>query len=129
MKLRWGRVVTGAIIAELVPIVLLVALVALFGPPDQAEAQAYAACLGHWIGPIAGAVMCFTAAWWLTRRSQSFGLQHGLALGVLSALIDVSLLVASDAPFEWLFAVSNVGRVLAGTLGGVVGAPPSLAGA
>jgi len=122
MKLRWGRVLAGSVIAEVVPIALLVALVAILGPSEQTQAEAYAVRLGRWVGPIAGTVTCFAAAWWAVRPGRSLGLQHGFALGALTAAIDLTLIVASGAPFEWLFAASNAGRVLAGALGGVLGA-------
>jgi len=33
--------------------------------------------------------------------------------------LDVVLLVASHAPFQWLFVISNLGKILAGYIGGV----------
>lgn len=44
---------------------------------------------------------------------------------VLAAALDVSILVAMAAPFEWLFVVSNSLRVAAGAIGGVVAARAS----
>jgi hypothetical protein len=35
------------------------------------------------------------------------------------AKLDVVLLVASHAPFQWLFVVSNLGKILSGYIGGV----------
>ena len=35
-------------------------------------------------------------------------------LGVLVALLDAGLLVAGSAPFQWLFVISGVGRMVAG---------------
>jgi hypothetical protein len=122
MGLRWGRLVQGAVAAELIPILLLITLVAVFGPPDQAQAQAYAARLGQWVGPLAGALMCFLAAWWVTASPRAADIRHGLVLGTFAALLDVTLLVASGSAFQWLFVFSNLGRVLAGALGGAVGA-------
>ena len=53
MQLRWGRLLLGLVIAELVPTLILVALVAAYGPSTEAEAQAYATRLGRWVGPVA----------------------------------------------------------------------------
>jgi hypothetical protein len=127
MGLRWGRLLAGVAVAEIVPIVLLVALVAIFGPQTQAEAEVYAARIGRWVGPVGGAGMCLLAAWWVARPLGHLGLRHGLALGVLAAGLDMAILVASGAPFEWLFAASNAGWVLAGGLGGFLGSRPSQA--
>ncbi|MBK8006480.1 MAG: hypothetical protein IPK12_22020 [Gemmatimonadetes bacterium] len=125
MRLRWGRLLAGAVVAELVPLLLLVALVALFGPSDEAQAQAYAARLGRWVGPIAGAVMCFVLVSWVARSDRPLALWYGVILGALTAAIDLGLLAASGVAFEWLFAVSNAGRVLAGALGGAVVTRPA----
>jgi hypothetical protein len=43
---------------------------------------------------------------------------HGLALGVLAAALDIALLLAAGASVTLLSAMSNVGRIAAGTLGG-----------
>ena len=120
MHLKWGRLVSGVIVAELVPILLLVALVALFGPSEQSQAEVFAARLGRWVGPIGGITMTFLAALWVARPMRGFGLQHGVVLGCLVAVLDISLLFAAATAFEWIFAVSNVGRILAGTAGGAL---------
>jgi hypothetical protein len=127
MKLRWGRLLAGAVVAELIPILVLLVLVALRGPSDQAQAQAYAARLGRWVGPITGAVMCFLLGGWVARSERPLALRYGMLLGALTAAIDLGILAASGAAFEWLFAVSNAGRVLAGTLGGALTARSSQA--
>jgi hypothetical protein len=40
-------------------------------------------------------------------------------VGVFLAVLDVVLLVVSQAPFQWLFVGSNLGKILAGYIGGV----------
>jgi len=50
----------------------------------------------------------------LTSRSKT----NGVAVGVFLAVLDIALLVASHAPFQWLFVVSNLGKILAGYIGG-----------
>ena len=44
-------------------------------------------------------------------------LRHGAFFGVLFAADRFRSDRPSQAPFEWLFAVSNIGRVLGGILG------------
>ncbi len=56
MTIRWLRILIAAIVAEIIPIVLLVALVAIFGPNDAAETQDYASSLDAWVGPLGGAL-------------------------------------------------------------------------
>ena len=120
MPLRLGRVLVAAVIAEVVPILLLVVLVALLGPKEQAAAQAYAERLGQWVGPIAGTLMCFLAAWWATRALKARQILYGSVVGLSAALIDIAILIASGTAFRWLFVVSNFGRLLAGTLGSLM---------
>jgi hypothetical protein len=117
MPLRLGRVLVAAVIAEAIPIILLVVLVALFGPRERAAAQAYAERLGQWVGPIGGTLMCFLTARWTVRALRARQVLYGSAVGLLAAFIDVAILIASGATFQWLFVASNFGRLLAGTLG------------
>lgn len=118
MKLRWFRLILTAVAVEVAAILALVILVALFGPKDPAAAQAFAPRLGAWVGPIGGALFTFLAAWWLARRVDVGAVAHGIALGALVALIDIALLVASGAEFQWLFVASNAAKIAAGALGG-----------
>ncbi len=67
MTLRWLRLLPAAIVAEIIPIVILVALVAIFGPGDAAEAEDFAASLGPWVGPLGGALATFLLAIWVAR--------------------------------------------------------------
>ena len=118
MTIRWLRLVIAAVVAEIIPIVLLVALVAIFGPGDAAEAEAYAARLGRWVGPIGGGLATFLLAFWVVRPLAAGHVLHGFLLGVLVAVIDAGLLVGGSTVFEWLFVISGAGRIVAGTLGG-----------
>ena len=66
-SIRWGRVIIGGIIAEVAVILILIALVATFGPSESASAQAFAERLGRWVGPIGGALCSFLAAFYVAR--------------------------------------------------------------
>ena len=120
MRIRWGRVVVAAISAEVGAIVALVALVALFGPKEAAAAQAYAERLGAWVGPIGGAVMCFIGGLWVARSAGHRGVMHGVLVGFVASLIDSALLIGMGAAFQFLFVASNLGKIVAGGLGGWV---------
>ena len=122
MKIRWIRLIAGAIAAEVLAILILVAIVAIFGPKNQAEAEAYAQRLGQWVGPLAGVVLSFLGALWVSRGLTSGRLLHGFLFGLVYALVDVALLVAMQSPFVWLFVASDGGKVLAGVVGGLVAA-------
>lgn len=118
MRLRWGRILIAAVLGEIAAIVLLIALVALLGPKEPAAARAYAEQLGEYVGPIGGALACFLGAWWAARGLAARHVLHGVLVGAVMAAIDIALLVASGAPFRLLFVGSNLGRILAGILGG-----------
>ena len=100
-------------------ILILIALVATFGPSEPASAQAFAERLGRWVGPVGGALCSFLAAFCVARPLTSGRITNGVAVGVFLAVLDVVLLVASQAPFQWLFVISNLGKILAGYIGGV----------
>ncbi len=128
MTIRWLRLLGAAIVAEIIPIGLLVVLVAIFGPTDATEAQEYATSLGAWVGPLGGALATFVLALWVARPLVAGHVLHGVLLGVFVALLDAGLLVAGSTGFQWLFVFSGVGRILAGALGGYVAFRRSLTG-
>ena len=120
MKIRWVKLILGAIAAEAGAIVALVCVVAVFGPKQINEAQRYAEKMGQWVGPIAGAIFSFIGALWIGSSLTRGHLLHGLLFGLFIAAVDVSLLVAMRAPFEWLFVISDIGKIAAGIIGGLV---------
>jgi hypothetical protein len=120
MKIRWIRMIVGAIAAEVLAILILICIVAIFGPRNQAQAQAYAEKMGQWVGPLAGVVLSFLGALWVNRGLPSGHLLHGFLFGLIYALVDVALLLAMQAPFMWLFVASDGGKLLAGIVGGWV---------
>ena len=93
-------------------------LVTLFGPSGADAAQAWAERLGYWVGPISGFAHCLLGGLWVARGLHAAHVLNGLILGLVVAGIDVGILVASGAAFKSIFAVSNIGRVIAGTIGG-----------
>jgi hypothetical protein len=122
-RFRWGRVIGAIILAEALPILLLVAVVFVYGflrkegSPSPAE---FAPRAGNWVGPIGGFVATLLFAWWAARRAPARKLAHGTAVGIGTALLDFGLavlLAGPDAIHPLLF-LSNAGRILAGILGG-----------
>ena len=126
MKTRWIRLILGPIAAEVTAILILVLIVAIFGPRDQAQAQAYAEKHGQWVGPVAGVVLSFLGALWVSRGLTGGHLLHGTLFGAIYASIDAALIVAAHAPFMWLFVASDGGKFFAGIAGGLVAAKQNL---
>ena len=122
MRIRWIKLIVGAVAAEIGAILILVCLVAIFGPQEANAAQVYAEKLGLWVGPLAGALLGFLGAFWIARPLEKDQLLHGALFGCFHALIDIALLVAMQAPFEWLFVVSDAGKIAAAIAGGVCAA-------
>jgi hypothetical protein len=118
MSIRAGRIVIAAIATEVVAILALVAIVALFGPNENVAAHQFAERIGYWFGPASGFVLCIVAAVWVTRGLVSGHVYQGVLLGVAAAAIDITLLVLSAAQFQPIFVISNFGRLLAGAIGG-----------
>jgi len=116
--MKIGRIVLIAIVVEALAITVLVALVAALGPSDPVEAEAYAQELGSWVGPLAGFVLCIAGGWLVASKLDARHVLAGLVLGALVAAIDAALLVAAGAEFQPIFAVSGVGKLVAGCMGG-----------
>ena len=124
------RLLLAVIAAEVVPLLLLFVTVAAFGPPELEQAKHFAAVMGSWVGPIAGAVCAYLAAYGIGRLAPERALSDGIIVGVCLAALDVVLLYGGNASFEWLYFFSNLGKVLAATFGGWVSrGPPKSSGA
>ena len=118
MQLLLGRIVLAALAMEALGIMVLILLVALFGPADASAAQRFAEQLGDWVGPLSGAAFCLLGGYWVASGTRTHRVLNGLLLGSLAAAIDVGALIALGTPWRLLFVISNVGRILFGTLGG-----------
>jgi hypothetical protein len=121
------RLILAVIAAELAPILLLVATVAAFGPPELEQAKHFAVVMGRWIGPIAGAVCAYLAAYGIGRLAPERALSDGIIVGLCLAALDAVLLFRGDASFEWLYVGSNAAKVIAATLGGWLSRGPAKA--
>ena len=120
MEIKYLQLVVAALAIEIISVLVLVIMVAIFGPPDPEQAQAFAADLGYWVGPIAGFIFSFLGAYVITKNLSRSRIPNGILLGLLVAIVDASILLGSERGFEMIFLVSNTGRVVAGTLGAYV---------
>jgi hypothetical protein len=108
----------AAVTAEALGIVVLIVIVAIFGPHDPAADQAYAERISLWVGPISGAVLCLLFGWILTLRLNSGHVINGLAVGGAAAALDILIIVLSGTPFRLVYVLSNAGRLGAAAVGG-----------
>ena len=79
----------------------------------------------RWIGPIGGAVCAYLAAYGIGRLAPERALSDGVIVGFGVAVIDIVMLVAFQAPFEWIFVISNACKIVAATFGGWVSRGPA----
>jgi hypothetical protein len=118
------RILIAVVLAEQLPILLLVAIVFVYGAIRRAESmspEAFAPLAGNWVGPIGGFVATGLFAWWTARRAPARKIAHGTAVGVGTALLDLGLGFAlTGGSMQPLLFISNGGRILAGLLGGWV---------
>ncbi len=63
-------------------------------------------------------LFAFVGAFVIVRPLSGEHLQHGVLFGLLLGLLDVAILFAMRAPFEWVFVISNIGKFLAALLAG-----------
>jgi len=117
------RVVVAVFLAELLPILLLVAVVFVYGAIRKSESltpEEFAPRAGDWVGPIGGFLATLYFAWWAGRRAPEHKLAIGTTVGVGTALFDLVLgiLLTGGLAIPPLIFLSNGGRILAGVLGG-----------
>ena len=120
MRIHWVKLVAGAAAAEIGAVVILILVVAIFGPNNLADAQVFAERVGRWVGPSAGMALSFLGSFWIARTVASGAVAHGVLFGICISIIDLALLVAMQTPFEWLLVFSNIGKLLTATAGGAL---------
>jgi hypothetical protein len=120
---NWIRVVVAVILAETLPILLLVAIVFVYSGIRQTGSlppKDFAPLAGNWVGPIGGFLATFLFASWAARRAPVRKVAHGVSVGVGTAVLDLCLgiLLGAGGAIPALLFFSNGGRILAGVLGG-----------
>ncbi len=118
MQNHWLRILIAVIAAEAAPLLLLVALVTIFGPGTTAADMHFAQTLGQWVGPLGGALATLFMAYWALKPLSFNCIAYGALIGLLVAILDAGILVFSGTPFQWLFLAAWIGRLFAGIVGG-----------
>ena len=120
MNIKYLQLVVAAFTIEIISVLVLAILIALFGPSDPELIQAFSENMAYWLSPIAGFLICFTGAFLLTRNLSRSRIPNGILLGLLVAIIDINILLGSDSGFQIIYLVANTGKIVAGTLGAYV---------
>ena len=106
-RLRWGRILAGGFLAELLVFAIVFPTLYLFGQ------RAFLATI-----LIASAGMPFILAVWVGRRIESRFVLHGGLVGLVAALIYMGL--AWGQPQPLLYKIAHGLKVAGGMAGGVV---------
>ena len=106
-QLRWGRILVGGFLAELLVFAVVFPTLYLFGQ------RAFLASI-----LIASAVMPFLLAVWVGRRIESRFVLHGGLIGLVAALVYLGL--AWGQPQPMLYKIAHGLKVIGGMAGGAV---------
>ena len=121
--ISWLRVLTAIVLGEVLPIVALYLIVALYGvvanSPSLPSANAFAQSAGVWVGPIAGAIIAYAVSNWAGSETPAYAVPQALIIGVAIGAIDLGILVAMDVELRPFFFASNAAKLFAAVFGGV----------
>ncbi len=120
MQIRWKRVLVGAVFVTLIPFASLALVTMVFSPSDPVAAASFAVTAGRWAGPLGGTFIAAIVALVIGRTLADRRTLHGALIGAVAVLFDVGILTLAAPPFDWLFVLGNVGRLVGGAMGGVV---------
>jgi putative membrane protein (TIGR04086 family) len=108
MKIRWGRILVGGLLAE-------VALILAIVPAGLRLGETFL----HYTAPPGSFITCFAAALWAA-RTDSRPVLHGMLVGAVAALIYVALTRAQPEPAVYILA--HLLKLAGGACGGWVAA-------
>jgi hypothetical protein len=118
MKLHWGRIVAGGLLAEIALILAIVPAGLKLGD----KFLHYTAGPGSFLFCFLGAwwvCFCFLGAWWVCRKKvESRCVLHGILVGVVAALFYIGLTRFRLEPLAYIIA--HVLKLAGGALGALV---------
>ena len=120
--IRLLRVALAALFAELIPLIVLVAAVTIYGylhpGLDKSIYETFATQAAGIIGPVAGTLATLGLAFWAARKPESRRLLHGLLTGILVVILDLAIFATPKADFELKDVLVLLAKLVAGALGG-----------
>jgi hypothetical protein len=121
--IRLQRVVIAALLAELIPLLVLVAVVTgyayLVSPNVEAGVyKDFANRAGKLINPLIGALATFGMAYWAARKPESSKVLHGVFTGLVVIFIELAILATPGSEFGLSEGLGMAGKLAAGALGG-----------
>ena len=122
-KVIWWRILVATMVTYLASFILTVALIVVYtlftvwqGPSSETSIDWLLGGIGTWSTPV---LTFFAAAWAARKAEHSAAILHGLVVGLLVALV---FGLVFFWPFDLATLVLFVLMVVAGSLGGVIGA-------
>jgi putative membrane protein (TIGR04086 family) len=106
-SIRWGWILLGGFLAELMIFVIVLPLSWLFGQ----ESLLYSA-------PVASFVAAFALGLWVARKASRHHVVHGFLVGVVATLIYVGISFGHPEPIAYIIA--HALKLLGGAIGGYI---------
>lgn len=121
--LRMQRVVIAALLAELIPIIVLMAVVISYGyiaAPEQSPEsyKVFAEKAGRIIKPLVGTLATLGMAYWAANKTEQNHLKYGLYTGLVVILIELAILATPETTFSLATIFTMLGSLVGGAFGG-----------
>src|SRR5436190_1615782 len=102
--IRLQRIVIAALLAELIPLLILVAVVTIYGfmaSPglEKGVYNEFASRAGKIINPLAGSLATFGMAYWAARKPEKAKVLHGVFTGLVVIFIELAILATPTSEF------------------------------
>ena len=111
-NIRWGRVILAAVAAEVVVILLMLAVSTVFKVPGEVA--------GYYVAPPASAVATFLMVLWVARKVDSRFILHGVLVGLIGVVLTGGFIFTAMPEDRLMYVVSFVLRIVGGYVGGLV---------
>ena len=116
-RIRWGRVIFAAVAAEVLVILALLAVSAVFKVPGEVA--------GYYVAPPASALATFLMVLWVARKLESRFILHGVLVGLVGVVLTGGFIFGAKPEDRLMYLVSFVLRIVGGYLGGLVAQKPA----
>ena len=116
-KICWGRVLLAAVAAEVVVMLLILAVSVLFRMRGEVA--------GYYVAAPAGALATFLMVLWVARKLESGFILHGVLVGLAGVVLSGGFIFTAKPEDRWMYAASFILRIVAGYLGGLVARRPA----
>jgi putative membrane protein (TIGR04086 family) len=116
-RIRWGRILLASVAAEVLVILSLLAVSAVFKVPSESA--------GYYVAPPASAVATFLMVFWVARKLESRFVLHGVLVGLVGVVLTGAFVFTAKPEDRWMYVASFVLRIMGGYLGGLVAQKPA----